>query len=373
MHNLDFYSQWENAKLTYNLGKYNFPALVLELVQELYPAVPSLDQIHNFVPAKNIVTICDHVQKSFGQKKFMQLFEKFAEEYLAPKISGKKYLIKRQATLNCVIPNQVKYARRLPFHQGIFYSNGRGMATQWMPLTKAFGTNSMYIAGLEDSRKLTKKVIQEKLNVEQFENECLKICKPVEKKPGEVHLFHQEHIHGNVNNETDVTRCALDWHILLEGEEYGWREPGGFFRAPGDYEQDQEVDKDLTFIAYVGNNSYFDKHIPQHFQRKVIAEYCANKDIHHNGFIFENEYLDWLPILEHYISKKVDGIVMCSMYSLPNDKTVRSALLNLALENNVQLHFANEFCSLKNQKDLEKINMYLNFGHKQKGEKWWEA
>lgn len=373
MAEVDFYEQWENATLTYDLERYNFPALVLELVQELYPNVPSLDQIHRFVPAGNIVTICDHVQKSFGGKKFMMLFDSFAEEYLAPKISGKKYLIKRQATLNCVVPNQRKSARRLPFHQGIFYSNGRGMATQWMPLTKAYGTNSMYIASHEDSRALTKKMIQEKLNLEQFENECLKICRPVEKQPGEVHLFHQEHIHGNVNNETDITRCAIDWHILLEGEEYGWRLPGGFFRAPGDHEQDQATHTDLTFIAYVGNNTAFDDHIPQYFQRKVIEQYCGSKNINHNGYIFENQYLDWLPILEHYINERVGGIVMCSMYSLPDDQQRRNKLLELALENKVQLHFANEYCSLKNDDDLERINMYLNFGHRQKGDKWWVA
>ena len=73
MLNLDFYSQWENAKLTYDLERYPFPALVLELVQELYPDVPSLDQIHNFVPAENIVTICDHVQKKFWSTKIYEI------------------------------------------------------------------------------------------------------------------------------------------------------------------------------------------------------------------------------------------------------------------------------------------------------------
>ena len=369
--NIDIFEKWDNSTLTYDLKRYNFPALVLELVQELYPDVPSLEQIHRFVPAEQIATMCVHVQKSFGKKKFMTLFDSFAEEYLAPKIGSQKYLIKRQATLNCVISNQVKSARRLLFHQGIWVSNGRGMTTQWMPLTKAFATNSMYIASHKDSITLTKKVIREKLNLEQFENECLKISKPVEKQPGEVHLFHQEHIHGNVNNETDITRCAIDWHILLEGEEYGWRLPGGFFRAPGDHEQDKSIDTGLTFIAYVGNSTQFDDNIPQPFQRKVIEEYCKSKNIAHNGYIYENQYLDWLPSLEHMINERVNGIVMCSMYSLPDDKQRRSKLLKLALENKVQLHFANEFCSLKSNDDLKKINMYLNFGCKQKGDKWW--
>jgi len=97
-------------------------------------------------------------KKAFGRKEYMMLFDQFAEEYIAPKLQGRRYLIKRQPTLNCVIPDQVKHARRLPFHQGIFYNNGIGMATMWMPLTRATGTNSMCIANLEDSRKLTKRL-----------------------------------------------------------------------------------------------------------------------------------------------------------------------------------------------------------------------
>lgn len=368
-----FYDQWQNHTLSYDLKRYNFPKLVLELIQELYPKTSSLDQIHNFVPSKNIVTIYEHVQKSFSRKKFMILFDEFAQEYLAPKVNGKKYLIKRLPTLNCVIPNQAKLIKRLPFHQGIFYSNGRGMATQWMPLTKTFGTNSMYIANLEDSRKLTRKVIKDKLNLQDFEKECLKICTPVEKEPGEVHLFTQEHIHGNVNNETNVTRCALDWHILIEDEEYGWRAPGGFFRMPGDYQQSVYEDySEKKFITYFGNNTDYDKNIPGHFQILMMEKYCKDKSIHHNGIIVENEGLHWLPILEHYIEQKTN-IIMCSIKSLPDNKERRRELLDKALCNNVQIHFANEYCRLKDKKDLEKINIYADFGYMQKGEKWWKA
>lgn len=374
MADADFYPQWDNCTLNYDLTKYNFPTLVLHVVKEIFPQVDALETIHKHLSPSQVVDLCDHVQKSFGRKHFMQLFDEFAEQYIQPKLNGKRYLIKRNPTLNCVIPDQQKYGRRLPFHQGIFYSNGRGMATMWMPLTKTSGTNSMYIAGLQDSRQLTLSVIQEKMSQETFEKHCLEISAPVEKVPGQVHLFTQEHIHGNVNNTTSQTRCAVDWHVLVENEEYGMREPGGFFRLPGDHEQSDSQDySNMIFIAYVGNNTRYDKHIPMHFQRKMINDYCADRGIKHTGFIFENEFLNWLPILKEKILEKPAGIVMLSIHSLPNDKTTANDILHTALDNDVQLHFANELCSLKSQNDLERIETYLSFAVKQKGNYPWQA
>jgi sporadic carbohydrate cluster protein (TIGR04323 family) len=357
-----FYNQWQNDILTYDLEKYNFPRLVLDLVKEKFPLVVALETLHEVVQPSQIADLCLHVQKCFGRLEFMKLFDQFAEEYIAPKLGGKRYLIKRLPTLNCVIPDQAKHARRLPFHQGIFYNNGKGMATMWMPLTHATGTNSMYIADLDDSRNLTKQVIDEKLDLEEFEKRCIKISSPVEKSPGEVHLFTQENIHGNVNNETGVTRCSVDWHVLPEGGEYGGREPGGFFRLPGDYEQSDDTDyTGKIFISYVSNNSAYDKKIPLHFQRKIIDEYCEGRGIVNSGVQFENEFLTWLPILEHFIKQKVNGIVMLSIHSLPDNRTRTEELLLLALEYKVELHFANEFCSLKDFNDLKRIQTYLEF------------
>lgn len=367
------YSEWENRTLDYDLKKYDWPKLVLEIIQEKHPQIKDLETIHNFLSGSELFDVTIHVQNSFSRLQFMRMFDDFAEEYIKSKIGNKKYLIKRQATLNLVIPNQEKFKRRLPFHQGIFYNNGRGQRTIWMPLTRAEKTNSMYIANLEDSRILTKRVIEQRMNLESFEQQCLKICRPVDLYPGQAHLFHQEHIHGNVNNQTGYTRMAIDWHILIEGEEYGGRLPGGFFRALGDYEQQEKTNYDgKVFVSYVSNNSNFDKSIPLVFQRKVIEEYCHQRNIKHSGVQFENEYLDWLPIFEHYIKQKPDGIVLCSMYSLPDNKERRDFLLNLAIENNVELHFANEYCKIKNKQDVNKIKFYLDFAKFKKDAHSWE-
>ena len=82
--------------------------------------------------------------------------------------------------------------------------------------------------------------------------------------------------------------------------------------------------------------------------------------------------MDWQPGLEHYIKERPDGIVLCSMYCLTDDVQRRRELFQLAIDLGVELHFANELCSLKSSDDLEKIETYLNFAVAKKGLHVWE-
>jgi sporadic carbohydrate cluster protein (TIGR04323 family) len=191
--------------------------------------------------------------------------------------------------------------------------------------------------------------------------------------PGHSHLFFQEHLHGNVENKENYTRVSMDMRILIEGEEWGRRLPGGFMRLPGDYEVAETMDyTGRHFITYAGWNSEFSKNIPLPMQRTVIETYCNKNKIAYTSYEFENEHLDWQPSLEHYIKERPDGIVLCSMYSLTDDQDRRDELLQLALDMGVELHFANELCSLKSESDMKKIQTYLNFAVPKKGPYCWE-
>ena len=107
-------------------------------------------------------------------------------------------------------------------------------------------------------------------------------------------------------------------------------------------------------------------------QRGTIEKYCEKYNIQYSSYEFENEHCDWQPGLAQHIKQKPDGIVLSSMYAITDDKERRNELLNLAIENNVELHFANELCFLKNTQDLEKINAYLNFAVPKKDKYVWE-
>lgn len=364
---------WDNATLNYNLKKYNWSKWALTVAQEIVPQVEQLETMHQVLSPAMIVQVAMHVQNACSRKDFMEKFDEFVAEYVPPLIDNKRYLIQRQGTLRVVIPDQAKSGRRLQFHQGIFVGNGRGCRTIWTPLTEARGTNTMWIMGLDASHDVTRRFLDEKWALDKFEDECLKHAWPVTLKPGQSHLFMQEHLHGNVNNDEGYTRVSMDLRILVEGEEYGRRTPGGFMRLPGDHEVSETHDyTGKKFITYAGWNSAFSKNIPLPMQRATIETYCIKNKISYNDYQFENEHTDWEPSLEYFIRQQPDGIVLCSMYSLPDDVYRRRELLQLAIDLGVELHFANELCSLKTTNDLERIETYVNFAVAKSGPYNWE-
>jgi hypothetical protein len=352
---------FNNNTLNYDLSRYNWSQLILDIIKAKYSQVTSLETLHQVLTHQEIADATALVQRKFLDAELSCLLDSFAEEYIAPLIGNSKYLIKRQPTLNLVIPNQSQAGRRLPFHQGIFYDNGRGQGTIWMPLTKCYKSNTMWVMDLETSRDLTKQVIEHGWSVDEFEQECVKHSFPVTLVPGQAHLFGQEHIHGNIENTTDITRLAIDWHILIEGEEYHRRYPGAFFRMPGDYVYNSVVDTNKTFVCYLSHNSEFDKSVGKHAQRCTIEHYVKEQNIKHNGYQFENEYLMHLPIFDYLLEQDVDGIVVFSMYSI-SDK-----LLKKAIRLKKEIHFANEYMNIKTTQDLDKVLTYKNFAVSKKG------
>lgn len=364
---------WDNQTLNYDLEKYNWPAWALSVIQEVAPQVTELETLHNVLTPVEIVKVSQHVQNACSRLDFMKKFDDFVQGFVPERIQNKRYLIQRQGTLRVVIPNQSSVGRRLAFHQGIFVGNGRGCRTIWTPFTQAKGTNTMWMMDLDISREISKRVLSEKWSLEKFEDECLKYAWPVTLQPGQSHLFFQEHIHGNVDNKENYTRVSMDMRILIEGEEWGRRLPGGFMRLPGDYQVTEQLDyTGKKFITYAGWNSQFSKGIPLPMQRAIIEPYCQSNKINYSSYEFENEHMDWQPGLEHYIKEKPDGIVLCSMYSLTDDAERCLELLNLALDSGVELHFANELCSLRTKDDLERIVTYINFAVPKKGPQVWE-
>ena len=51
----------------------------------------------------------------------------------------------------------------------------------------------------------------------------------------------------------------------------------------------------------------------------------------------------------------------CSIYSLPEDLLRTRQILQSAVDNNVELHFANELCTVREQNDINHIERILGF------------
>ena len=165
----------------------------------------------------------------------------------------------------------------------------------------------------------------------------------------------------------------MDGRVLIKGAYYGRKLPGGYFRFPGEQEDTRPVDASKRWISYAGWNTKFSSPIPLPMQRAIVDQYINKHGVKINDYQFENEFLDWLPGLEKYITGyNIDAIVMCSIFNLPDNPFRRYQLLKLAVDSGVELHFANELTSLKTKADLEKIETYLNFAVAKSGPYVWE-
>ena len=230
--NLD--PRWDNQTLNYDLEKHNWPEFWLNVAKELFPDIESLETVHKSLTTEQISELGSYLQRRTGDNDFIERVDAYYSEYVPQLIDQDDWMLQRFFTIRVVIPNQAKKGRLLAFHQGIWVGNGLGLRTIWTPFTKCYGNNSMQIMDWEISDDLTKDCYDKKMSYDQLQGECAKHCWPVTLDPGQAHLFQQHHIHGNFNNDTDITRWSMDGRVLPKGGHYHRKLPGGYFRFIGE-------------------------------------------------------------------------------------------------------------------------------------------
>lgn len=358
----DLDPRWDNQTLNYDLAKHNWPEYWLGVAQEKFPQITELETVHKILTPDQISELGRHCQMQFDTEELQNRIDAYYSDYIPQLIDQNDWMIQRFFTVRIVIPNQAKVGRLLAFHQGIWVGNGLGMRTVWTPFTKCYGNNSMQIMDWDVSHRITQEAYDGRISYDELQEKCTQHVYPVTLEPGQAHLFQQHHLHGNFNNDTDITRWSMDGRILPLGGHYHRKLPGGYFRFIDEREDKRPIDTSKKWISYAGWNSKFSNPIPLPMQRAIINQYTSKHDIKINDYQFENEFLDWLPGLEKYITGYgVEGIVLCSIYCLPDDPFRRVQLLRLAVDNNVELHFANEVCSVRNEEDVQHIQHIFNF------------
>jgi len=361
--NLDPTQQvFDNKTLNYDLVKHPLPNIVLEAIQSFYPDVKSLDTIHEVVDPIDIPPLARNLSQALLESDFYDHFDHIVDDLVTEKFD-KKVLIQKFGNLRILIPDQERIGAVLAFHQGRWVGNGLGLRTIWMPFTDCYESNSMQMLNLDVSREITRLMISEKWSYEKLQEECIKNCWPVTLKPGQAHLFFQEHIHGNIPNTTNKTRVSIDIRLLVKDGQPHRKWPGAYFRPLFDREHRKKVnilkgEKTVTYAEYEGMKT---KHIDLHFQTLVIKSYCQKNSIPFPYQHGDNEGTNHAH-LDYLITKgATDHILMFSIFSLPDDKQHRINMLQSALDNKVRLHFCNEELILDTVEDFDKIEYLRSF------------
>lgn len=353
--------RWDNQTLNYDLERHNWPEFWLNVAKEKFPQIERLETVHEILTPAEISELGRHCQAACDREEFAERVDAYYGEYV-PDLVDDEFMVQRFFTIRIVIPNQEKAGRLLAFHQGIWVGNGLGLRTLWTPFTECYDTNSMWIMDWDKSDVISQKVYDEKPDYDQIQDMCRGDSWPVTLKPGQAHLFQQHHVHGNYNNETNITRWSMDGRILPRGGHFGRKLPGGYFRFLGERQDNRTIDTDKKWISYAGWNSKWSSPLPLPMQRGIIEKYCAKHNIRINDYQFENEFLDWQPGLQKYIELDgVDGIVACSIYGLPDDPARRRELLELVVSRGKEIHFANELCSVRSSEDVDHIEHIFEY------------
>jgi sporadic carbohydrate cluster 2OG-Fe(II) oxygenase/sporadic carbohydrate cluster protein (TIGR04323 family) len=361
---------FDAGTLDYDRTKFRFAEWALARVREAgYPQVDDLSRLHEHVKFEDMPTLTKRLIREAGGPEFMRMAIDFVATYVKPMVGDVELAIQRYPNVRVVLPDRPDMI--LPFHQGIWVGNGMGIGTVWMPLTRAFDSNSMWIIELAKSRELTRRAIEEKWNREQMQEVLLSQAHPMNLELGEVCTFCQANIHGNVANLTGVTRVSVDFRVLEAQGQFHRKLPGGYFVLSDRFddlfrteprENGAGAARAKSIISYCENNTRITRGINVYLQRLLIRDYCQERNIKFRYEQMELEGLLHCPILMGVLEHDApDEVVMFSYYALPEDPGDRKRLLDKAIEKRIVMHFVNELEVMRTPEDRDRIERTMRF------------
>ncbi len=96
--------------------------------------------------------------------------------------------------------------------------------------------------------------------------------------------------------------------------------------------------------AYTTPRSFGGFQIPITLQSTTLRNYCEKKNLIFHLHVVENQILNTYLVLEALVEKasQYDGIAMCSVSMLPNNREHRRSIVKKILERGCTLHFTFE-------------------------------
>lgn len=174
----------------YDLGTFDFPTAVARILGVTSLGSLGSDAEYSRFSRENDQSTHFHKRfyDSFGEIE--ELYRRFVQEVAGP-IVGERFCFQRVPTFRVHLPSNVAVGE---FHTDADYNHPEGEMNFWVPLTEAWGTNTVWIE-TEPGRK------------------DYQPAPPL--IPGQLLLFDAVGWgHGNVLNETGATRVSFDFRCI---------------------------------------------------------------------------------------------------------------------------------------------------------------
>lgn len=373
---------WNAQVLDYDTKQFSFDQWVLEKINSLGYNLDYLHNLHQVVPIEKSAELSRKLIKLTNMPDFRRMAYRFIKEVIIPKGNlDIEIALQRFFNIRILLPHQPQMI--IPFHTGLWYGHGPGSRSIWMPLTDQTrdedASASLQIIKLEKSRELMQFSLENRLTMDEMQELFFRQSFAVKAGPGQVLFFTQEHIHGNIVNETNKTRVSIDFRLAESkyGDQLCRKQPGGYFELFDHAETKIENNtlhyssrrisnntnnSNQVIISYQNNNTSFTKGIPIYLQRFMVEDYCQRNNINYTYEQIDLETMDHLPTLVHFVDElKPSAIIMFSIYALPEDLEFRNKILDAATKNNIVIHFANEDEIIRNEDDRKRCESILKF------------
>jgi hypothetical protein len=360
-------SAWDNKILNYDKNKFDWPTIFLETIQEKFPSVDKLDELHLHVATNQLVSLRQYLEKMTNGSEFRNKVDEFFEINVSPLLPSQDYMIQKTPGIRLLVPDQEKKGRLLAWHTGHHTGYDNGMYTVWTPVTRTWDTNAMQVMSWDDTITAMTRIHSESMPLAEVQDLCKSLCWPTNLEVGQSWLFNQGHLHGNFNNDTGVTRISFDIRAMTKGTNYGFRYPGGFWRLrnqQNDFEIPDTLDNTKKWIVFSDQGSDYIDATPQFIIREFLLSWCKRYNI--TPIEWNNEYLhcDWNINLQFILNSRVaEAIAFPSIYAFTAEPKLRLEIMQLALDKGIQLVFVDENILLDSQASLDYIKKIYAFAY----------
>ena len=171
--------------------------------------VGELEQVHQHIPHHDINRVRLHVYKTLNARPH------FIEEYYSmfkPAVDallGTELASQNKINLNIQMPNDP--TSLLGLHTDTVSGQSEFEIVAWLPFTRTYDSNSMYIFDFKTSQKMLSLLPNyQKKGMEQLYLDWKDKSLAITLKPGQGLIFSSALMHGNLLNQTPTTRISLN-------------------------------------------------------------------------------------------------------------------------------------------------------------------
>jgi len=169
---------------------------------------PDLSRLHNYITPRDINQVR---LKSFSDLNRLDLDNMLKDELFEPLCSllGPDILIQTKMNISIQMPDDTTSLLRA--HSDCNSGDSPFQLNLWIPLTKAYESNSMFIYNEESSERYYNNLVRNKFDVDYDDPETIqRYGKFMSMEVGEYLIFPPSLIHGNTINHTEATRISVN-------------------------------------------------------------------------------------------------------------------------------------------------------------------